>query len=42
MNAALRQEIEIFIAGVALSLLIGFFTGHIAGFLIAGMAAYIL
>lgn len=42
MNSALRQEIEIFIAGLALSLLPGLFTGHVAAFLIAGMGLYIL
>ena len=42
MNAALRQEIEIFIAGLALALLLGVFSGHIAGFLITGLGLYIL
>ena len=42
MNAALRQEIEIFIAGLALALLLGVFSGHIAGFLVTGLGLYIL
>jgi two-component system phosphate regulon sensor histidine kinase PhoR len=41
MNAALRLEIAIFITGLTLLLLTGFFTGHILFWLVPGLAVYV-
>ncbi len=41
MNAALRQEIEIFVTGLLLFLVVGFFSGHLAFWLIFGLSLYV-
>jgi two-component system phosphate regulon sensor histidine kinase PhoR len=42
MNSALRQEIEIFITGLLLLLLLGFFAGNTLFWLMSGMAVYVV